>query len=359
MPPDLFDRLVETGFFRSLWPESFGGFELSLAELNELVIEGSRIDGSVGWLMMVGSLGPAVAGFLSEEAVGQIFGESIDVRWRGAIAPKGRAVPTDGGYLVSGQWPFASGGPAPQWFTGHCLIFEGDHPRIGPTGMPDGVMAAMPAAELRFLDSWHVMGLKGTDSCDVVAENVFVPEQLTFNLFTAENRLELAVCRLPIRSVLATGHASVDIGVAQGALDDIAALAATKRAAMNPTARLGADPLFQHSLGEEALRLESVKAFLQRETLQALEAAGAGRALTPVEAVRMRTMAGFVTSECVKVVDKAYALAGSTSVYESSSLQRRFRDIHVGSQHVAATSVGYRRLGALLAGEEVDPMALF
>ena len=70
-------------------------------------------------------------------------------------------------------------------------------------------------------------------------------------------------------------------------------------------------------------------------------------------------MAGFVTAECVKIVDAAYTLAGSVSLYDKSSLQRRLRDIHVATQHVAATSEGYRALGALLVGRELTPTELF
>ena len=217
----------------------------------------------------------------------------------------------------------------------------------------------MDASDVEFIDTWHVVGLKGTDSCDVAAHDVFVPARRTMNVFNPAPCFDTPPCRLPIRVALAPGHAAVAIGIAQGALDDVAAVAATKRAAMNPTARLAEDPVFQHALGEHTMRLEGARALLERQTAVAWDAGAAGRPLTPIEILEIRSTAGYVTAECVKVVDGAYTLAGSASVYETSSLQRRLRDIHVVTQHVAANWEGYRILGALAAGEDVPPMALF
>jgi alkylation response protein AidB-like acyl-CoA dehydrogenase len=155
------------------------------------------------------------------------------------------------------------------------------------------------------------------------------------------------------------GHAAVAIGIGQGALEDLAELAKSKRAAMNPTAVLADDPVFRHALGEQDLRLASVRALLDRVTENAWQAGMDSRPLSPRETLEGRTMAGYVTAECVKIVDAAYTMAGSVSLYDVSGLQRRMRDIHVASQHVAATSEGYRALGAVLVGKELSPIELF
>ena len=221
------------------------------------------------------------------------------------------------------------------------------------------VVVMVPAAQAEFLDTWHVLGLRATDSRDFVIRDVFVPDSMTTNIFTATNCFDLGAGRLPLRVALALGHAAVAIGIAEGALEDIAELAKTKRAAMNPTALLADDPVFRHSLGEHALRRASVRALLDRATETASQAAISGRALSALEILEGRTMAGYVTAECAKIVDAAYTMAGSVSLYDKSSLQRRLRDIHVVTQHVAATGEGYRTLGGLLVGQEPSPIELF
>jgi alkylation response protein AidB-like acyl-CoA dehydrogenase len=358
-PKDLFDELCATGCFQAMLPKEFGGFELSLAEINELILAAAKANGSFGWLMMIGLPGPLLLSFLSPETATRLRTDYPRPRVRGAIAPKGVAIPTEGGYLVSGQWPFASGGPDPDLVGGNCLVIEDGAPRIGPDGVPHMLMAMFPAAQVEFLDTWHVLGLRGTDSCDVAVHEVFVPEDMTSNIFTATPWFDTPAARLPLRVVLALGHSSVALGIAEGALEDIAELAKTKRAAMNPGALLAQDPVFRHSLGEHALRLASMRALLDQATERAWQAGLVGRPLSARETLEGRTMAGYVTAECVKIVDAAYTMAGSVSLYDASPLQRRLRDIHVATQHVAATGESYRTLGAVLVGEELSPMELF
>jgi alkylation response protein AidB-like acyl-CoA dehydrogenase len=359
MPDDLYDELAATGCFRAMVPRAHGGLEFSLAEVNALMIEASKANGSLGWLLLIGIPGPVFIGLLAPESVAEIMAKYPRARGRGTIAPKGVAVPTDGGYVVSGQWPFASGGPHPDLVVANCVVMDNGTPRFGPDGMPDMVLAVLPAAEVEFLDTWHVLGLRATDSCDYAVHGVFVPEHMTANLFTTTNCFDTPATRLPIRVVLAMGHASVAIGIADGALEELVAVARTKRAAMNPTALLADDPVFRHHLGEQALRLAAARALLDRTTESATQAFLSGRPLSARETMEGRTMAGFITAECVKIVDAAYTMAGSVSLYDTSSLQRRLRDIHVATQHVAATTEGYRTLGAALVGQELSPMDLF
>jgi indole-3-acetate monooxygenase len=359
MPDDLYDDLAATGCFRAMVPRARGGLEFSLAEVNTLMIEASKANGSMGWLLLIGIPGPVILGLLAPEAVAELMAKYPRARGRGTIAPKGVAVPTEGGYVVSGQWPFASGGPHPDLVVANCLVMDDGSPRIGPDGVPEMVLAVLPAVDVEFLDTWHVLGLRGTDSCDYTVRDLFVPERMTANLFTAANCFDTPATRLPIRVVLALGHASVAIGIAEGALEEVAAVAKAKRAAMNPTALLADDAVFRHNLGEEALRLAAVRALLDRTTDSATQAFLSGRQLSARETMEGRTMAGFITAECVKIVDAAYTMAGSVSLYDASSLQRRLRDIHVATQHVAATTEGYRTLGKLLVGHELTPMELF
>jgi alkylation response protein AidB-like acyl-CoA dehydrogenase len=359
MPDDLYDQLAATGCFRAMMPRVRGGLELSLAEINELTIEASKANGSMGWLLLIGIPAPVIFGLLAPDVVAELMATYPQARGRGTIAPKGVAVPTDGGYLVSGQWPFASGGPHPDLVVANCIVMEDGGPRLGPDGVPEMLLAFLPAAQVEFLDTWHVLGLRGTDSRDYGVRDMFVPERMTANLFTATNCFDTPATRLPIRVVLALGHASVAIGIAEGALEELVTVAKTKRAAMNPTALLADDPVFRHRLGEEALRVAAARALQDRITESATEAYASGRPLSARETLEGRTMAGFITAECVKIVDAVYTMAGSVSLYDASSLQRRLRDIHVATQHVGATTEGYRTLGKALVGEELTPMELF
>jgi alkylation response protein AidB-like acyl-CoA dehydrogenase len=358
-PPDLYDELEATGVFLLCAPRKFGGFEMSIAEMNELVFEGARGLGSLGWLMMVGVSQSIGSGLYPEETVEKLFNEDGHKRTRGVIAPKGVAVPVEGGYLISGQWPFATGGPSPDYVSGNSVVMENGQPRPGPSGHPEAIMALMPASEVEFLDNWRVIGMRGTDSCDVRAKDVFVPKAMTFSLLAPSTCFDTPVARLPLRVALAFPHCALALGIAQGALDDVTALSATKRATMNPAAVLSDDPIFRFELGRQVMRLTAARALMDVKAMECWKAGEERRALTPHEILTTRLMAHHVTGECVTIVDWAYTTAGSASVYDGSSLQMRFRDIHVATQHASCHSDPYRLLAAAALGEPLTPHELF
>ena len=358
-PKDLYDQVAETGVFQCLVPRKFGGLELSLAEMNELVYEAARGDGSFGWLMMVGTAQGVGMGLFAEHTVAKLMREHPRLRIRGVIAPKGVAVPVEGGYMISGQWPFATGGPNPDYVAGNCIVLHDGKPKILPSGFPDAIIAMAPASEAEFLDTWHVLGMRGTDSCDIAFKDKFVPHEHAYSMYDAKSCFDTPSTRLPLRVALSTGHCAIAVGVAQGALDDITELAKTKRASMNPNARLTDDVVFRDELGRRIVRLAAAKALMDQVTANLLEAGEARRDLTPKEILTGRLMANYITDQCKQIVDWAYTVAGSSSVYNRSSLQRRLRDIHVATQHASCHTDAYRALGADALDEPVSPMELF
>jgi len=355
---ELYEELEATRIFQALTPRIYGGLEMSLADVNEALVAGGKVSGSVGWVMMIHVQQSLGLGTFPKETGLKILREHPHVRIRGVAAPKGTAVPTEGGYVVSGQWPFASGGPDPDFVAGNCVVMENGAPRIGAHGIPELILVWVPAAQVEFLDTWHVLGLRGTNSCDFRFRDVFVPKEMSAELFTGRNFFETAPARLPVRVVLSPSHAAVAIGIAEGALEELKALAMTKRAAMNPNARLVDDPLFRHALGSCAIRLAAARAFLDRTTGDLETAAALGRRLTPAEIMQGRALTAHVTSECIAIVEKAFRLAGSTSVYNTCPLERRLRDIYVAGQHISAFEEIYRALGTVLLGQELSQFEL-
>jgi alkylation response protein AidB-like acyl-CoA dehydrogenase len=355
---ELYEELEATGVFQALTPRLYGGLELSLNDANEVLIEGARVSGSLGWVMMIHVQQSLGVGSFPKETVLRILKEHPRFRIRGVAAPKGTATPTKGGYIVSGQWPFASGGPSPHYVGANCLVTENGAPRISANGIPQLLLVWAPAEKVEFLDTWHVLGMRGTNSCDVAIRDLFVPEDMTSDLFAGRNFFDTPAARLPIRVALSPGHAAVAVGIAEGALAEIAELSKTKRAAMNPTARLVDDPLFRHSIGKSTLRLAAARAMLDRWTTDLEAAVAHGGQLTPRQIMMGRAMTAHITSECIDVVEAAFRLAGSASVYSSCPLERRLRDIYVAGQHISAFEELYRSLGAIVLGEELSAFEL-
>src|SRR5262245_17190631 len=166
LPDALVQSLAEAGLFRLTVPRAFGGLEVDPLTLGRIVEELARLDGSVGWCVMVANCGAWASGFLPEAGNREIFGGRPGAIVGGTIAPTGRAIAVAGGYQASGRWAFASGCRHSSWLWGNCVLMDGDTPRLMSDGVPDTRVLIFSAADLSIVDTVGVPGLGGTWRCD-------------------------------------------------------------------------------------------------------------------------------------------------------------------------------------------------
>jgi alkylation response protein AidB-like acyl-CoA dehydrogenase len=161
LPADVVDSLRAAAVFRMCTPRNHAGLEMDLPRIVDVICELSRIDGSIGWSVMIGCVSPQFFCRLPRTTFDTIYSESPDIILAGSTAPTGSAEPVDGGYRVSGRWPFASGCHHADWMFGACSVRAPD----APTDAPPQIHAAfLPAKTLVDRRTWHVAGLKGTGS---------------------------------------------------------------------------------------------------------------------------------------------------------------------------------------------------
>jgi alkylation response protein AidB-like acyl-CoA dehydrogenase len=358
VPLDVIEELKAAGCFRLAVPDSYRGEEADLRECLEVFEEASRIDGSTGWVTMIGATTPLVLSVFPRATFDAVYSRGADVIGGGTLAPKGAAVPEGGGYRASGEWPFGSGSDHCEWLVLHCLVVENGSPRIGPSGRPDMRLLLVPRSEVEILDTWHVSGLKGTASNDLRIEKAFVPEERSAELFGASPEVESTLFRVPMLGQLSLAVAACALGIARGALDEVTELVKGKRPAFKPMQRVAEDQLARFELGRADLLLSAARALVYEEARSAWEKTAAGAELTHSERARMRAGGWQATAMAAEVVDLAYGLGGGTSIYETCSLQRRFRDVHAVTQHAAVSRDTVAWLGGFLAGESVPEARL-
>lgn len=344
LPLDLVDELTTAGCFRMLVPASHGGTELDLPTQMQVLEELARADGSVAWTVMIGSLAPVPLGKLPRDTFDAVYTNGPDVILAGAFNPTGVATPVDGGFMVTGQWSFASGCQHCHWFIAHCVV---DDDRMPPVRM----MVLRPD-QVDIKDTWSVSGLCGTGSHDFVVNDVYVEDRRTFSLF-GESCIDVALFRIPELSFSTFNIATVALGIADGALAEILTLATGKVPAFGD-GTLASNPLFQHEFGEADTRLRAARALLYGDAATAWETAVAGAPFTPAHRARIRGTNTWVARTAAAIVDMAYTAGGRTAMYSSSPLQRRLRDIHALTQHFGVKPDTYTKAGAVLAGQDVD-----
>jgi alkylation response protein AidB-like acyl-CoA dehydrogenase len=213
--------------------------------------------------------------------------------------------------------------------------------------------ALVPASEVEILDTWYVSGLRGTGSNDVVADEVFVPEERIYRLVGGTPKADGIVYRFPVFGLLALGVASVAVGIACGAIDDLVDLA-TQKTPSGSRRRLADRAPVQMEVAQAQAELSAAEALMVNEVGLVWEEAEEG-AQPDVEArARLRLAATHATRTAARVVDRMYDAGGGTSIYAASPLQRAFRDVHAATQHMVVAPATYELAGRVLLGVEAD-----
>jgi len=353
VPPALVADLACAGLFRMLVPRDAGGLEVEPGAMLDVLEEIARGDGSAGWAVMIGATTGVIAAYLPDAAARVIFAATPDGVTGGVFHPRGRATVVDGGYRVSGRWPLASGCQHCAWLLGGCIVFADGKPKPRENGAPEARMMIFPASEVTILDTWNVSGMRGTGSHDIAVEDVFVPAERSVWFSTDPVRRGGPLYAFPVFGLLALGIAAVATGIARGAIDDLLELAGAKvpTGSRRPLAERSAT---QATVAQATALVAASRAHLRAAVDEVWQAAASGAAITLEQRARLRLAATQSVRDAAKAVDLAYECGGATSIYADSPLQRRFRDVHVATQHVLVAPATFELAGRVLLGLPAD-----
>jgi alkylation response protein AidB-like acyl-CoA dehydrogenase len=272
----------------------------------------------------------------------------------GVGTPAGQAEKIPGGYRVTGRWPFASGCEDAQWMLAHCVIFDDGKPAL-VNGAPTTRFIVLPANEWRIEETWHVAGLAGTGSHHIALNQVDVSESRSCDLLNDPSCVAGAF-EAPILPFMPIVLAAVAVGIASGALADVAALANGGRRQILATSDQRDSPVFQHELGRAGAALEAAKSMLEVQSATLWDRALKGTLDDKADFVGALQASAWIQTTCTGFVDRCYELAGSAVT--TSSLERRMRDIHLAGQHMFASERYYAMAGARYLGfPPVNPLS--
>lgn len=341
VPRDYMALLKKAGLFGVAVPKQFGGNPQPPADFMEKVEQVSTIDPATGW---VASFGSALVYFASLPAETQrkIYAESADIVFAAGMFPMFEAEKVEGGYLCSGEWQFASG------CKGADLLGMGLRGGEGTNGKP--LTALIDPAKVEIVDNWAVSGMKATGSHNVVADRVFVPDEMTF-IRGGEPAIDEPVTRYPVIAYAAQVLAVVTLGAARGALDYVTEVGSAKTSIAGGPAK-GNRPSYKTNLAKAEADLRSARAFFYQTTEEVWAKAEAGEEITDQDKSLLRMAATQAAHVGREVVLAAYNLAGTGAIFEQHPMQRYLRDGLVPAQHAMLQDHTFEASGALLLGLE-------
>jgi alkylation response protein AidB-like acyl-CoA dehydrogenase len=345
VPLDLVEQLRETRSFDILRPATHRGVGADLAGAMQVIETLSVADASVAWIVLIGGGAWVDLAGLPRATFDEIFTADRSTIVAGVFNPTGSATRVARGYEIEGRWTFASGCEHADWIYGNCIDASDGEPKMR--------IAVFEPGEVEIEDTWNVIGLCGTGSHDFRVSHLTLPAERTVDLFEASPAVASPLLHVPVPAVLALLVATVSLGIARAALDDVLELAGDKVPLLE-AAPLAANPHFQHELGDADARLSAVRARLYEAAGEAWSAAQADHPPSVDLRARLRSSAVLAASTATAVAETAFRAAGGSSVYRTCPLQRRLRDAFAVGQHFLVRPDTLTTCGAILAGQEPD-----
>ena len=356
IPEPLLTHIHDARLARILLPRSVGGDELEPWTYLHAIEEISRHDGSVGWNLFVANSAALIAPFLPLETAKAIFSDPRAwASWGPPNEFKAKAVP--GGYLVNGEWHFASGSRQATWMGAHCPVEEPDGTfRLNHLGKP-AIRTLMFRKEFAEpIEDWNTIGMRGTASEGYRVTNLFVPEAYSGTREDPSLRRDPGpLYAFTMQGLYAVGVAAVGFGIARAMLDDFVALASEKTP--RGLQRLADSPTVQAGVARHHAQLGAARSYLV-DILKDVWANADDIAPVDLDArVRVRLGCAHGIGTAIKVADYVFKAAGTSAIFKGTSFERRFRDIHTLSQQIQSRDSHFEAVGrAMFNG---DPNGVF
>jgi alkylation response protein AidB-like acyl-CoA dehydrogenase len=328
------DAIAAAELFWVLVPKELGGAEAPLTEVLETFEELAYADGSTGWSVMANITTSCFAAiYTSDDASAAMFPADARGIHAGMLGPVGTARAVDSGFLVSGHYQFGSGCAHATWFgAGVQEVDDQGNALTDDAGLPAMRVVFLRPDQVELRGNWDVLGLAGTGSYDYEVDEQFVEAGFTFPLLTAEARRGGAVYGIGLFGLVAAGHAGFALGVGKRALAEILELVPTRGRMGGPP--VATEQLFQHDFAMHDAAMRAARAYVLESFADAEATVLAGEVCSQVQQQRLRQATTYATRVAADAARFAYTWAGTSALRNGGVLQRCFRDIHAGTQHI-------------------------
>lgn len=353
--------LVDAGLFRLLLPRPLGGLELDPVTCSRVVEEVAGFDSAAGWALQAGNAGAWWSARLPGEGVEEIYGTNPSAAMAAAFHPPQRAHEVPDGFRIDGRGPLASTIHDAEWVFLTAIVMDGETPRM-TAGMPQVIALVLRRSEVEIVDTWDSLGMRGTDSNDVVMHDVFVPARRTFPLtpeFEPSPYHRGPLYRFPPIGAAFFLIAPVPLAVARGAIGEVRGLAQGKTA-FGFQRPLRDRPVVQQTLARAEAQLRAARLFYYDTLAVAWARTEAGTPNTLEHKADLLLAASHLATTAAEVTDMMHRVAGTTGLYAKHPLERHFRDAQTLRHHGFLSENRLEAVGQVYCGLAPEfPMLAF
>jgi alkylation response protein AidB-like acyl-CoA dehydrogenase len=361
VPAETMAALRDADVFRLMQPKRFGGYEYGPAELAQIGFELGRACGSTGWCGTLAVCFGWMTAFFPLEAQQEVW-DHPDNLLAVSYVPTPKVEAVDGGFKISGSWPWASGVDSATWLILSALLPHAEGP-------PSLAWCLVPVKDV-IVDhnSWNVSGLEGTGSKTVgIKDSVFVPGHRVLPLgriFSGKvPGLEIPgneQARFGYPTFGPTALVAPIVGMAQGALDAFTETARGAKRMARPGVfeKVAESALIQSLVGQASARIDAARTLMLTSLHEGQDIVRAGGTLDVEQRVRIRRNHGFAARTSAEVVNDIFAKSGAAAADENNRVQRFWRDANTAALHA---SIDWDTLSALYGAQQLglQPQGIF
>lgn len=355
---EVIDALQAEGLLNLFVPRRLGGQEATMHTIVDVLSELSRGDGATGWITSLLNAGTWFGTTFAEQAQNDVFGSNPNARVSAIFTPGSSAKRVEGGYIISGRWPWASGGFAANWAAlGIALdVAEGEDPR--------GI-ALFSRDQYDFEDTWFVTGMKGTASNTIVMTDQFVPDHRVQGFAAMRDAVYLTPfvheepnSRMAFIPVAALVLIAPQVGLARHALELTLEKLPTKGVSYTRYTEARNSPVHHIGIAKAATNIRLAE-LLMRNAADTIDRAAANEEILDIPTrAQIRNDVGAVAELCKDAIDLLLTANGASAFGETSVLARVWRDSEIAARHAyVTTEVGREVYGRVLLGAD-DPITM-
>jgi len=350
------NALRDAGFYKLFLPKTLGGLEADPLTVAKVVEEVASHNTAAGWSLMVANTTLLMLSRIPEKGIEEIFDNNPAAFIAGSVHPPMRATRVDGGYLINGRNPLVSNVHEAGWLMVLGLVMEGGQPKMHD-GHPEILGVFMNAADCQIIDTWQVIGMHATDSNDIEAKNVFVPDHRVCSLmaeFHPGRHFAKPLYHFPAAGGnIACLLSQVTLAVARNAINELKMIAG-KKTPLGSMVAIRERGVIQRKLGLAEALVRSSRVYLHDTISKCWERTLAGESISLEEKAGLALAAAHTNQSCVQAVELMYTAAGSSGIYKKNKLAHYLADAQVLRQHGFMNESRYETAAQVFFGLEPD-----
>jgi alkylation response protein AidB-like acyl-CoA dehydrogenase len=354
LAPPVLAAMRQAGLFRMFTPRALGGLEVDPVTVARVAEEIASVDSAAAWALQAGNTGSWWAARFPEDGIAELFADGPDLLMAASFSPPHRAESVPGGYRFTGRGPLASTIHDSPWLMMTGVVFDGEQARTASFG-PVVVALALRTSDVQIIDTWQSLGMRGTDSNDVAAESVFVPEARSFvvaPVYEPPPQFAGPLYRLPALASTDVIIVPVALAIARAAIDALREIA-DRKTPLGSTKTMRHRPGVQFALADAEAQLRAARLLFYKTVDVAWQRAIANESSTLEQRADLMLACAHAVRTSAQVVDLMHRMGGTNGIYQRSRLERHFRDAQTVRHHGFVSESRLETVGQVYLG--VDP----